>query len=265
MNIKGKIGITLGSIAALSTMIVLCLTSYGWFTNNARLNASGMSVDVDYNTKEELLFNFDLYKHDIDDYQHPTSGYMIEKEEDGTYKAKMNSYDSIFDNLAQCGIVMRARITRLKDAQFTGTESFTVTFARDASQDGDGNIFSARTSSVVEIEATENKPAGLADDETDDSKVYSEVSNMFLNNSYTVKTFADISTHTKTNVSFTFGPDASRAGKTSFVMYFYITYNMPLVTLYQNEHYTEINPLAETIQVESDIDKFMVHIGGDPE
>lgn len=264
MKIKGKIGITLGSIAALTTMIILCVSSYGWFSFNTRVGTTGNSITADNNTKEELVFNFDLYKHDIDDYQHPFSGYMIDKDEDGTYKLKMNSYDSIFDNLAQCGIVMRARITRLKDAAFTGNESFTVTFVRDASQDGDGSIFSARTSSVVEIESTLNKPTGLADDESDDNKVYGEVSQMFLNNSYSIKTFADISTHTKQNVSFTFGPDASRAGKNSFVMYFYITYNMPLVTLYQNEHYTEIDPLADTIEVDSDIDKFMVHVGGDP-
>ena len=263
MKIRAKIGITVSSIAAVTTMIVLCLTSYGWFTHNSHLSTTGQSITADSKTKEELVFNFDLYKHDINDYQHPYSGYMIEKDEDGTYKAKMNSYDSIFDNLAQCGIVMRARINRLEDAAFTGNESFTVKFERNASLDGDGSIFSPYTSSVVQIESTLNKPTGLADDESDEDKVYGEVTQMFLNNNYETKTFANISNHTKKDVEFTFGPDSSRAGKTSFIIYFYITYNMPLVTLYQSEHYTEIDPLADTIEVDSDIDKFTIHVAGD--
>lgn len=259
-NLRRKIAGSIVSIGALVALIALSITSYGWFTNNKKLEAEGLSIQVINREESEFVFDFSMYKHNPDDYENPYSGEEIEKI-GGLYQFKMNSYDSIFDNLNTCGVVVKANVTQFDNKIFDGTESFSITFVRDESKDGsDPTKFSAFSSSLISIEATTTKPAGLSDSETDANKIYGDVTHMYLENAFESKTFAKLSTHTKENVKFEFGPDASRAGKTSFVIYLYITYDLNLVTQYQFEHYTEFDPLAETITVPSDIKEIRAEV-----
>lgn len=262
---KRKIISAIGGLVVCSTMIVFALSSYAWFSENKDVGASGIEIMVDTRYEEELIFNFDLFKHDITDYDDLESGYLVEKDiESGNYNLKMNSYDSIFDNLAQCGVVVKAYITRIGMKPFTGDETFDVEFARDREKDGNGTIFSSYSSSLIEIHSMSTKPNDLADDCENADEIYRKATRMFLNdNSHEVKQFADIATHKKEDIKFIIEPDASRKDKTMFVRYFYITYNMELVSLYQSEHYTEIDPVAETIEVSSDISQFRLLVEGD--